>query len=132
MEKPEMIVNREFIKYNGLRQTLGDLTNTMIRYIKSIGAEINYCSKEISVFPDPEFMFQSLAFMPDYFPEIKEGDQFKLIINGDYSYDVIFRGRINQTDDNILHIGWLVDLTCLEPVECLTVDIKIIKEDEHD
>lgn len=106
--------------------------DTMVRYIKNIGASINTNLMEISVYPDGDFIFESLAAMPYYFLEIKEGNRFKIIINGKHSYDAIFRGKIHQSDDHILRIGWLVDLICVEPVKCLTSDINVIKEDEHE
>ena len=101
----------------------------MIRYMKSIDATIDYDSKKISVFPELEFLFEMLSFMPYYFPEIKEGDQFKLIINGDHSYNVIFKEKTRQSENHILRVGWLVDLIPLKEIQSVMIEINVKKEE---
>lgn len=132
MENSEIATSGKFIEDDEHREYLKNALDVMIGYMKRINATIDYDSKEISVFPDSEFIFESLAAMPYYFLEIKEGNRFKIIINGKHSYDAIFRGKIPNRGDHILRIGWSVDLICVEPVKCLTVDINVIKEDEND
>ena len=129
MENSEITTNGEFKEDNESQGYLKNVLDLAVSYMKSIGATINYDLKEISVFPDSEFLFEALSFMPYYFPWIKEGDKFKLIIDGNHSYNVIFKERTHQTEDHILRVGWLVDLMPLQKIQIVEIEINIKNEE---
>ena len=98
----------------------------VVAYLNSIDISINYDCKEISVYTDSEFVFDSLAFLPYYFTEIKEKDCFKLFIKGAHPFDVVFRGEHVQTDDAVaVYLGWVVDIISTEVIERTLVDLII-------
>ena len=120
----ELSLDKKFEFSNG-SDRMNEFTRALYgtSLIYTAGVLLDYDKKERILneyhkFPDV------LAFIPARFDGIKSGDEYKVIISGEYNWDVIFE---YPNVEHETEIGWTINLYCHTAVEQIPIEIIINK-----